>query len=180
MCIQALARFSPTESRCCAAFDWWLLSSRGGKKPIQDEKNKKSNTFSPINFLLPLPFLSPLLFQQMSSLFLQWLALEGHIPFSIKCARPKCFECLPKDNKIHHADLRNELLLNRGSRRDKGNRGSQHGFCQYKGNSSDYTKPQGNWSNLSADKVSSDFLQTENQKSKYYFLQCIKLRYSNN
>lgn len=139
MFIPALASFPQPESRCCVAFELVAVVLRG--KTYRTRK-KKIQHFFPINFILPLPFLSPLLFQQMSSLFLQWLALEGHIHFSSKCTRPKCFECLPKDNnKIHHADLRNELPLNRSSRRDKGNRGSQHGFCQYAANSSNYIKP---------------------------------------
>ena len=163
MFIPALARFSQSvNSRCCVAFDWWLLSSRE-KHTAQIQKMAPATL---IYHCHP----PPLLFQQMSSLFLQWLALEGHIDFSSNCTRPEWFECLPKDNnRIHHADLRNELLLNQFMQRQRKQR-QQHGFCQHEGDSSHYIKPQGTWSNLSADKVSSHFLQTENQKGKYYVL----------
>lgn len=160
--IPALARFS---SLWAAGVVLRLIGGRC--PPGKNIQHKYKNV--PVNFLLPLPFIPPLLFQQMSSLFLQWLALEGHTHFSSNCTRPECFECLPKDNRIHHADLRNELLLNQFMQRQRKQR-QQHGFCQHEGDSSNYIKPQGNWSNLSADKVSSHFLQTENQKGKYCVL----------
>lgn len=162
MLIPALARYFPSLWASC------VLLLIGGCFPLgKNIQNEKSNPppHTSTNFLSPLPFLSPLLFQQMSSLFLQWL---GTYLVSCKCTRPKWFECLPKDNnKTQHADLRDELLRNQSSCRDKGNRRSKHRFCQYEANGSNYTKPQGNWSNLSADKVSSNFLQAENPESKY-------------
>lgn len=61
-----------------------------------------------------------------------------------------------------------------GSCRDNRIGGSQYGSCQEEANSSNYIKPQGNWSDLSTDKVSSHFWQTEHLKSKYWPLQFIE------
>lgn len=134
MCIPALARCSQSVRRCCFAFDWCLLYSRG--KHIRN--NKSCHFFPPHQLSFTVTCFSLLLFQQMSSVFLQWLALEGHIHFSRQCAKPKWFECLPLDNnKIQNSDPRNEN--NWSSHRDRETR--QHGFCQYKANSSVYIKP---------------------------------------